>query len=334
MKQEPAWKDRLPGGKADDKRPSDFDPKALAKGEAHEREHIKEGPLAREIAMDHLAENDKYYDMLDQVEKNAAYRLSAFFRKRAEDLRDPTTRFLHGGQDPEGGMALSKLHRMCHMTQMLTDILHEDDQLPGWVQDHISVAHENLAQVFGYIEPQAAKTGAEKRLKDPKGGLTAAGRAHFKRTEGANLKPGVKGPADTPEKMKRKGSFLSRMFGPGAPGSMQTDSGKPTRRALSAAAWGEPVPKDDAGRARLYAKGQRLLERYKNKKEGSALGQDAAAYAIGVKSAEKAPWDKPNPKKDSKPLTPAQKANAKASARAAGRPYPNLVDNMRAGRKA
>jgi hypothetical protein len=44
-------------------------------------------------------------------------------------------------------------------------------------------------------------------------------------------------------------------------------------------------------------------------------------------------WDKPNPKEKSKTLTPAQKASAKARAKAAGRPYPNLVDNAAAARK-
>ena len=44
-------------------------------------------------------------------------------------------------------------------------------------------------------------------------------------------------------------------------------------------------------------------------------------------------WDKPNPKKKSTPLTPTQKAVAKARAKKAGRPYPNLVDNMAASRK-
>lgn len=44
-------------------------------------------------------------------------------------------------------------------------------------------------------------------------------------------------------------------------------------------------------------------------------------------------WDKPNPKKKSSPLTAAKKVQAKAMAKAAGRPYPNLVDNMRAARK-
>jgi hypothetical protein len=44
-------------------------------------------------------------------------------------------------------------------------------------------------------------------------------------------------------------------------------------------------------------------------------------------------WDSKNPKEKSKKLTPAQKAAAKAKAKAAGRPYPNLVDNAAAARK-
>jgi len=109
--------------------------------------------------------------------------------------------------------------------------------------------------------------GADKpRLRDPKGGLTAAGRAHFKRTEGANLKPGVKGAADTPDKMRRKGSFLTRFF-TNPSGPMVGENGKPTRLALSAAAWGEPVPKNRSDAAKLAAKGRRLLERYENTKK-------------------------------------------------------------------
>jgi hypothetical protein len=47
---------------------------------------------------------------------------------------------------------------------------------------------------------------------------------------------------------------------------------------------------------------------------------------------KKAFWDTPNPKKKSTPLTPKQKTAAKARAKAAGRPYPNLVDNAAAKR--
>jgi hypothetical protein len=46
-------------------------------------------------------------------------------------------------------------------------------------------------------------------------------------------------------------------------------------------------------------------------------------------------WDKPRPKKlgKSKKLSSSKKSAAKAAAKAAGRPYPNLIDNMRMARK-
>lgn len=104
-----------------------------------------------------------------------------------------------------------------------------------------------------------------KKHKDPKGGLTAAGRAAYNRATGSNLKPGVTGPADTPEKMRRKGSFLVRMFS-NPTGGATKPNGQPTRRALSAHAWGEAVPKSTGSMAALAAKGRRLLEAYKRSK--------------------------------------------------------------------
>ena len=47
---------------------------------------------------------------------------------------------------------------------------------------------------------------------------------------------------------------------------------------------------------------------------------------------KKAFWDTKNPKEKSKTLTPKQKTAAKARAKAAGRPYPNLVDNAAVSR--
>jgi len=46
-------------------------------------------------------------------------------------------------------------------------------------------------------------------------------------------------------------------------------------------------------------------------------------------------WDKPRPRGlgKSKKLSPAKKSKAKAMAKSAGRPYPNLIDNMRAAKK-
>ena len=54
---------------------------------------------------------------------------------------------------------------------------------------------------------------------------------------------------------------------------------------------------------------------------------DVTMYAKGGKV-----WDTPNPAKTHTKLSPAKKASAKAAAKAAGRPYPNLIDNMRAAK--
>lgn len=49
--------------------------------------------------------------------------------------------------------------------------------------------------------------------------------------------------------------------------------------------------------------------------------------------ATKKVWNTPDPTKKDKSLSKDQKASAKARAKAAGRPYPNLVDNMAAAKK-
>jgi len=141
-------------------------------------------------------------------------------------------------------------------------------------KDNPTVNSVHVASVMGSKKRRKKKRGIsgvqdmskKEPIKDPKGGLTAAGRAHFKRKEGANLKPGVKGKADTPEKMRRKGSFLTRFY-TNPSGPLQNDKGEPTRLALAAAAWGEPVPKNRSDAAKLAAKGRRLLERYENVKK-------------------------------------------------------------------
>jgi hypothetical protein len=113
---------------------------------------------------------------------------------------------------------------------------------------------------------EAKKKELTQPLKDPKGGLTARGRAFYNRTQGSNLRPGVTGPADTPMKMRRKGSFLTRFF-TNPSGPMKLPNGKPTRLALSAAAWGEPVPETVEDAAKLAAKGRSLLEAYNKTKK-------------------------------------------------------------------
>ena len=76
-----------------------------------------------------------------------------------------------------------------------------------------------------------------KKYQNPEGGLNAAGRAYFKRKEGANLQAPV---GDTPaagsKRMARKVSFAARFAG--MKGPMKDKMGRPTRKALALKKWG------------------------------------------------------------------------------------------------
>jgi hypothetical protein len=71
----------------------------------------------------------------------------------------------------------------------------------------------------------------KKAYQNPSGGLNAAGRAYYNRTEGSNLKAPVKTGTNP-----RRVSFAAR-FG-GMKGSLLSKSGKPTRLKLALKAWG------------------------------------------------------------------------------------------------
>lgn len=128
-----------------------------------------------------------------------------------------------------------------------------------------SAPHRKAASTKSKSHAAGHRKGSAARTKDPHGGLTAAGRRKFARTEGAHLQPGVKKPVSemTPAEMKRKGSWAVRFYGREKLSPLKAKDGSPTRFALTAAAWGEPVPKTEAAARRIAAKGHKLLERYK-----------------------------------------------------------------------
>lgn len=70
-----------------------------------------------------------------------------------------------------------------------------------------------------------------KEHKNPKGGLSAAGREYFKRKEGSNLKPPVKSGVNP-----RRVSFAARFAGMNGP--LKKPNGEPTRLLLALRAWG------------------------------------------------------------------------------------------------
>ncbi|WP_257169050.1 DUF6321 domain-containing protein [Bradyrhizobium sp. SRS-191] len=119
------------------------------------------------------------------------------------------------------------------------------------------------------------KTAGRQREKDPRGGLTAAGRRAFAERDGAHLRPGVtkKVSEMTPQEMRRKGSWAVRFYGRDPLPPLVDAKGQPTRLALSAHAWGEPVPRTVAAARKIAAKGERLLARYHRIKDSSARGR-------------------------------------------------------------
>jgi hypothetical protein len=244
-------------------------------------------------------------DVWEKV-KNGSYTGFSVHGKGQREIVDMTMSKVHGEGDIERSLKEHKKkgkHSKKHMDEMRRRIMSGDTMAlahsrasrtvgKGAGKDKIStvmrefyakklknaqgkiVTDRGQAMAIAISESKKLKKAhkaGHPRLKDPKGGLTQAGREHFKRTEGANLKPGVKGPANTPEKMRRKGSFLTRFF-TNPSGPMVKPNGQPSRLALSANAWGEPVPKNRQDAAKLAAKGRRLLERYQNVKKDITPG--------------------------------------------------------------
>jgi hypothetical protein len=80
--------DKIPGGLADKKRPSDFDQAQLAKGMKVEKEHTSDAAIAQEIAMDHLSEDPGYYQKLEKMERTATEKpeLWAVIRQRNREV--------------------------------------------------------------------------------------------------------------------------------------------------------------------------------------------------------------------------------------------------------
>jgi len=70
-------KDLIPGGLADEKIP-EFEDEQLQKGIKVEMEHTDDKDIAREIALDHLVENPKYYDALEKMEKETEDKNDSF----------------------------------------------------------------------------------------------------------------------------------------------------------------------------------------------------------------------------------------------------------------
>jgi hypothetical protein len=126
----------------------------------------------------------------------------------------------------------------------------------------------------------SSKRSRRSATQDPKGGLTAAGRRAFAREQGSHLRPGVRKHAAemSATEMKRKGSWAVRFYGrKGKLPPLVDEHGEPTRFALTAHAWGEPVPKTVAAARAIARRGRALLARAEARaKDTTAVRRRAA----------------------------------------------------------
>lgn len=65
-------KDLLPGGEADNVSDAKFNKKKLRYAQKHEMEHTTSPGMAKELAKDHMLEDQDYYKKLEKIEKKSA----------------------------------------------------------------------------------------------------------------------------------------------------------------------------------------------------------------------------------------------------------------------
>ena len=137
------------------------------------------------------------------------------------------------------------------------------DKLREWGVVDIEPMPEDDAMDLALEAQEAAWT--TKKGKNPKGGLNAAGRRSLK-AEGHNIKPGVKNYSKASDRDKRRWISWATRFYTNPKGPMVDANGKPTRLALMATAWGEPVPKTRQAAQAIAAKARRRKETLDKKK--------------------------------------------------------------------
>jgi hypothetical protein len=134
--------DKLKGGLADDKKPSDFPAKAMDDGLHVELEHTDSRQLATEITMDHLTEDPKYYEKLEKMEaktgslfKLALGGAGKLVRKGLQEVTEGTGKKLKSLAESGGDEARASLSEMWDMQRHIDEAASPLDKLKTWAHD-------------------------------------------------------------------------------------------------------------------------------------------------------------------------------------------------------
>jgi len=168
--------DRIPGGLADKKKPSDFPAPALREGRKVELEHTSSPSVATEIAMDHLTEDPKYYKKLKEyVEKKGALgagTLAKDFGGGVDPFGIWTSRY---GQEAERAGLTRGQHRIRHGVTTAGGLIGGATVVPAAVS----------GAIYGVKGIAGAKGGVAARLAAGGTGFLEGAAKPFKRLHSA-----------------------------------------------------------------------------------------------------------------------------------------------------
>lgn len=123
------------------------------KGIKTELEHTTDENIAREIAMDHLYEDPKYYTKLSKIEemnKPKKLNIDELSKLIKKTLNEQSSQMMPH-QDHEAKMAKAELRDMVKNAKEIYNMIDENDQLPGWISAYITLASDYMHSVNEYM---------------------------------------------------------------------------------------------------------------------------------------------------------------------------------------
>lgn len=127
----------------------------LKKGVKVELEHTDDKTIAREIAMDHLYEDPKYYTKLAKIEemrqpkKISISQLSEIIKRTVNEEMGGKPNMPH--TDHEATMAKAEIRDMVKNAKEIYKLIKEGDQLPGWISAYITLASDYMHSIAEYM---------------------------------------------------------------------------------------------------------------------------------------------------------------------------------------
>lgn len=166
--------DKIPGGLADKKKPSDFDSKKLKQGIKIEMEHTSDKKVAEEIAMDHLTEDINYYDKLKEIEKQelridkeADGKQELDYGKEELDKEFDQEAAASNNQDAQQDydikMKWKKLKKAMADEAFLSIGGEEEDEEEGEEQEEGEPSEEEIMQLLQQEEGEPSEEGEEQQ---------------------------------------------------------------------------------------------------------------------------------------------------------------------------